>query len=176
MPLHPDRLLPPDPATRAIARRLYDGVKALPIVSPHGHTDPAWYADNAPFPDPATLFVKPDHYIFRMLYSQGVKLEALGLERLDGGAVETDGRRIWRLFAENYYLFRGTPSRLWFEHSLETVFGIDERLSAANADDLYDRIAARLGDPDMRPPRALRAFQHRGDLHHRRGHRSARGP
>lgn len=154
MPLHPDRLLPPDPATRAIARRLYQSVRALPIVSPHGHTDPAWYADNAPFPDPATLFVKPDHYIFRMLYSQGVRLEALGVPRLDGSPVETDGRRIWRLFAQNYHLFRGTPSRLWFEHSLETVFGIEERLSDANADLFYDRIAERLGEPEMRP-RAL---------------------
>lgn len=154
MPLHPDRLLPPDPATRAIARRLYQSVEALPIVSPHGHTDPLWYADNAPFPDPATLFVKPDHYIFRMLYSQGVKLETLGVQRLDGGPVETDGRTIWRLFAQHYHLFRGTPSRLWFEHSLETVFAIEARLSEANADDLYDRIAERLGEADMRP-RAL---------------------
>ena len=154
MPLHPDRLLPPDPTTRAIARRLYQGVEALPIVSPHGHTDPAWYADNEPFPDPATLFVKPDHYVFRMLYSQGVRLEDLGVARLDGGGVETDGRKIWRLFAKHYKLFRGTPSRLWFEHSLETVFGIDERLGEANADSLYDRIAERLGEADMRP-RAL---------------------
>ena len=154
MPLHPDRLLPPEPGARAIARRLYENVRALPIISPHGHTDPNWYADNAPFPDPATLFVKPDHYIFRMLYSQGVKLEALGLPRLDGAPVETDNRKIWRIFADNYHLFRGTPSRLWFEHSLQEVFGIEDRLNAANADLLYDRIAERLGEADMRP-RAL---------------------
>jgi len=154
MPLHPDRLFPAEPAKRDIARRLYEHVRDLPIVSPHGHTDPRWYAEDMPFPDPATLFVKPDHYIFRMLYSQGIALEALGVPRPDGAPVETDGRKIWRLFADNYHLFRGTPSRLWFEHSLETVFGIGEHLGADNADGLYDRIAERLAESDMRP-RAL---------------------
>ncbi|MGN6303421.1 MAG: glucuronate isomerase [Mesorhizobium sp.] len=154
MPLHPDRLFPAESAKRDIARRLYEHVRDLPIVSPHGHTDPRWYAEDTPFPDPATLFVKPDHYIFRMLYSQGIALEALGVPRPDGAPVETDGRKIWRLFADNYHLFRGTPSRLWFEHSLETVFGIGERLGADNADRLYDGIAERLAEPDMRP-RAL---------------------
>jgi glucuronate isomerase len=154
MPLHPDRLFPAEPAKRDIARRLYEHVRDLPIVSPHGHTDPRWYAEDMPFPDPATLFVKPDHYIFRMLYSQGIALEALGVPRPDGAPVETDGRKIWRLFADNYHLFRGTPSRLWFEHSLETVFGIGERLGANNADGIYDRITERLAESDMRP-RAL---------------------
>ncbi|WP_062203610.1 glucuronate isomerase [Aureimonas sp. AU12] len=154
MALNPDRLLPIEPEARAIARRLFEGVANLPIVSPHGHTDPLWYADNQPFPDPAALFVVPDHYIFRMLYSQGVPLEALGVPRTDGGPSETDPRAIWRIFAENYPLFRGTPSRLWFEHSLETVFGIEQRLTAGNADALYELITERLGDDDMRP-RAL---------------------
>ena len=111
MALHPDRLFPIEPSAREIARRLYEAVAGLPIVSPHGHTDPAWYAKDEPFPDPATLFVKPDHYVTRMLYSQGVKLEQLGVARCDGGEVEADGRKIWRLFAENFYLFAGTPSR-----------------------------------------------------------------
>ncbi|MBB3997970.1 glucuronate isomerase [Aureimonas pseudogalii] len=154
MALNPDRLLPLEPEPRAVARRLFAEVERLPIVSPHGHTDPLWYADDAPFPDPARLFVVPDHYIFRMLYSQGVPLEALGVPRIDGAPSETDGRAIWRIFAENFGLFRGTPSRLWFEHSMERVFGIEERLSAANADTLYDAIAARLAEPEMRP-RAL---------------------
>lgn len=154
MALHPDRLFPIEPDARAIARRLYHSVERLPIVSPHGHTEPRWYADDAAFPDPASLFVKPDHYIFRMLYSQGVPLETLGVPRQDGGPVETDGRAIWQVFAKNFHLFRGTPSRLWFEHSLETVFGIEERLNEKNADALYDRIAERLTGPSMRP-RAL---------------------
>ena len=152
--LHPDRLFPSDPTQRAIARRLYDTVSALPIVSPHGHTDPSWFAGNEPFPDPATLFVKPDHYAFRMLYSQGVPMESLGVPRQDGGAVETDNRKIWRLLAEHWHLFRGTPTRLWLEHAFETVFGVTERLSAASADRIYDQIQDGLTRPEFRP-RAL---------------------
>jgi len=154
MSLHPDRLFPADAGTRSIARALYAGVRDLPIISPHGHTDPAWFALDEPFPDPATLFVKPDHYVFRMLYSQGVPLEALGVPAADGRPVEADNRVIWRLFAQHFHLFRGTPTRLWFEHALETVFGITERLDAANADRLYDRVAEQLAEPRMRP-RAL---------------------
>jgi glucuronate isomerase len=154
MPLHPDRLFPADDRGRGIARALYATVKDAPIVSPHGHTDPAWYATDAAFPDPATLFVKPDHYVFRMLYSQGVPLEALGVPRADGGPVEQDPRAVWRLFAARWHLFRGTPTRLWFEQALEDVFGIEERLSPANADRLYDRIAEALATPALRP-RAL---------------------
>ena len=154
MALHPDRLFPADETTRAIARRLYAEVANLPIISPHGHTEPAWYALNEPFPDPATLFVKPDHYVFRMLYSQGVPLEALGVPRKDGGAVESDPRTIWRLFAANWYLFRGTPTRMWFEHALEFGFGVTEPLTAANADAIYDAIAEKLATPAFRP-RAL---------------------
>jgi glucuronate isomerase len=152
--LHPDRLFPVEPEARAIARRLYAEVAELPIVSPHGHTDPRWYAEDEPFPDPATLFVKPDHYIFRMLYSQCVPLEALGIQRRDGGPVETDPRAVWRTFAKHWYLFRGTPTRLWLEHSLEHLFGITERLGPENADAIYDRIADHLGRPEYRP-RAL---------------------
>jgi glucuronate isomerase len=151
---HEDRLFPPEPSTRAVARRLYEHVRDLPIVSPHGHTDARWYAENEPFADPARLFVVPDHYIFRMLYSQGVPLEDLGIRRRDGGPVETDGRRIWRRFAEHYHLFRGTPTRIWLDHAFETLFGLDHRLDAGNADHHYDTIAAALARPEYRP-RAL---------------------
>lgn len=154
MALHPDRLLPVDPTTRAIARRLYHSVAGLPLISPHGHTEPAWYAADAAFPDPAALFVKPDHYIFRLLYSQGVSLDGLGIPRRDGGPVETDSRAIWRLFAAHFALFRATPTRMWFEQSLEDLFGIEERLSSANADRLYDAISEQLATPAFRP-RAL---------------------
>ncbi len=149
-----DRLFPGDPAEQGIARRLYGEVKDLPIVSPHGHTDPKWYADNEAFADPASLFLIPDHYLFRMLYSQGVPLERLGIPRHDGGPVEGDPRKIWRLFADHYRLFRGTPSRMWFEHVLYFLFGIDQRLDPANADEIYDRIAEALSGPVFRP-RAL---------------------
>ncbi|WP_111559751.1 glucuronate isomerase [Paracoccus sediminilitoris] len=152
--LHEDRLFPTDPALRDLARALYDDVKALPILSPHGHTDPRWFAEDQPFPDPAQLFMTPDHYVFRMLCSQGIALRDLGVPRVDGGPTETDGRKIWRLFAQHYHLLRGTPSRLWLDHSFQHVFGIDRRLSAETADWYYDHIAECLAKPEFRP-RAL---------------------
>lgn len=155
MPLtDPDRLFPVEPALRGLARELYDGVKSLPIVSPHGHCDPRWFAENKRFPNPAELFVIPDHYVFRMLVSQGVALEELGVPRVDGGAVETDPRAIWRRFASAYHLFRGTPSALWLDHSFEHLFGLDEVLSAETADAYYDHIDACLAKPEFLP-RAL---------------------
>lgn len=155
MPLtDPDRLFPVEPSLRALARSLYDDVKDLPIVSPHGHCDPRWFAENERFPNPAELFVIPDHYVFRMLVSQGVPMTSLGVPRVDGGPVESDPRTIWRLFAERFHLFRGTPSALWLDHSFEHVFGIDEPLNAATADMYYDHIDACLGRDDFRP-RAL---------------------
>ncbi|MBL0935128.1 MAG: glucuronate isomerase [Rhizobiaceae bacterium] len=145
--LHPDRLFPADETTRRIARALYETVADLPIVSPHGHTDPRWWATNEAFSDPATLFVTPDHYVTRMLVSQGVPFEALGI----GAGAEADPRTIWRTFAAHFHLFAGTPSKLWIEHALETVFGVTERLSAATADDAYNRIAACLRQDGFRP-------------------------
>jgi len=152
--LHPDRLFPADPATRGLARRLYATVKDLPIVSPHGHTDPQWFADNEPFGNASALFITPDHYVFRMLYSQGVRLEDLGIARADGGAVETDARAIWRTFAAHFHLFRGTPTRAWLDHAFHEGFGIRERLTPESADRLFDHINACLARPEFRP-RAL---------------------
>ena len=152
--LDPNRLFPADPASRALAAQLYDGIKDLPILSPHGHTDPRWFAENEAFPDPAQLFIVPDHYVFRMLFSQGIGHADLGLKPLDGGWSETDSRKIWRLFAENFHLFRATPSRLWLEHAFQEVFGWTKRLSAATADEAYDHIASCLTREDFRP-RAL---------------------
>jgi glucuronate isomerase len=156
--LHPDRLFPVDPASRDLARALYADVQGLPIISPHGHTNPAWYATDAAFPDPAQLFVTPDHYVFRMLCSQGIPLEALGVPRADGGPTETDVRKIWHLFAANYHVFRGTPSRMWLDHAFETIFGFDQRLSPANADAYYDRIAQALETPAFRPRALFQRF------------------
>ena len=150
----PDLLFPAEPSVRGIARQLYDLVKSLPIVSPHGHTDPRWYALNEPFSDPAQLLIVPDHYVFRMLFNQGIRLEDLGVPTLDGAPVEADGRKIWRLFAENYFLFRGTPTRLWFDYVLSDLFGISEPLTANNADRHYDAIAHCLQRQEFRP-RAL---------------------
>lgn len=150
----PDRLFPPDPRTRALARALYTAVADLPIISPHGHCDPRWFAQDAPFTDPAQLFVVPDHYVFRMLVSQGVPMADLGVPRVDGGAVETDPRAIWARFAAHFHLLRGTPSALWLDHAFEHVFGLTEVLSPATGDAAYDHIAACLAMPAYRP-RAL---------------------
>lgn len=156
--LNEDRLFPAEPAARSLARTLYGEVRDLPIVSPHGHTDPRWFAENEAFSDPASLLVVPDHYVFRMLASQGVRLEELGVPLADGTPTETDPRSIWRLFASNYHLFRGTPTRLWLDHTFSTLFGLEERLSAENADAHYDRIAECLADPAYRPRKLFERF------------------
>lgn len=149
MKLNENRFFPSDPAVRNLARSLYDEVKDLPIISPHGHTDPRWYADDINFTNPTELFLIPDHYIFRMLYSQGVPLEDLGVPRVDGGPVEQDPLKIWKLFAKHYYLLRGTPSRMWFESMLTNLFGIEERLSPETADDIYASLKAALNQPEF---------------------------
>ncbi len=150
----PDRLFPVETGLRGLTRALYESVADLPIISPHGHCDPQWFAENKRFPNPAELFVIPDHYVFRMLVSQGVPLTDLGVPRVDGGPTETDPRLIWKRFAEHYYLLRGTPSAMWLNHSFQHVFGLDVPLSADTADMYYDHIDAKLAQDDFRP-RAL---------------------
>jgi glucuronate isomerase len=152
--LHPDRLLPADPGIRLIARSLYEHTQALAIVSPHGHCDPAVLADDTAFENPATELVTKDHYLLRMLYSQGVPLEALGVQPLDGPPAEVDGRQVWREFARHFHLFLGTPSKLWLDHTLQEVLGVEDPLRPDNADAVYDEISARLQQEDFRP-RAL---------------------
>jgi glucuronate isomerase len=150
MLLHEDRLFPADPSTRSIARSLYARVRSLPIVSPHGHTQAAWFAQNQPFPDPAKLFVQPDHYVYRMLYSQGVSMDDLEI----GRAEISDPRKVWRIFANHYYLFRGTPTRIWLDFAFQELFGLEERLSEKTADLYFDTISAKLRTPEFLP-RAL---------------------
>ena len=150
-----NRLFPAEGVAHAVAVKLYETIKNLPIISPHGHTDPSWFAEDGAFPNPAALFIQPDHYIFRMLYSQGVSLESLGIPLANGKPDhEVDPREVWRIFAKHYYLFRGTPTRLWFDYSLEFSFGLKERLSEKNADEYYEVIAKKLLTPEFRP-RAL---------------------
>lgn len=151
--LHPDRLFPADPGMRGIARELFADVERLPIISPHGHTDPAWFATDAPWSNATELLLAPDHYLYRMLYSQGVSLDALAVPA-HGVAPATDPRAAWRVFAGAQHLFRGTPSRIWLDHVFTQVFGIDVALEARTADLYYDTIAARLAEPGFRP-RAL---------------------
>jgi len=151
--LHEDRLFSADPTLRAIARRLYAVVRDLPIVSPHGHTDPQWFATDAPFKNATALLLAPDHYLYRMLYSQGISLDALGVPSRRGPS-SVDPRAAWRLFAENFRLFRGTPSSLWLNHVFVRVFGLDRPLDASTADHYFDAIGAKLPTPEFRP-RAL---------------------
>ncbi len=153
--LHEDRLFPADPDTRAVARRLYSAIRDLPLVSPHGHTQAAWFAHNQPFPDPASLFVQPDHYVYRMLYSQGVSLEDLEI----GVPEIKDPRKVWRTFAEHYYLFRGTPTRMWLDYAFQELFGLSERLSAKTADLYYDTIAEKLLTPEFLPRSLYERFR-----------------
>jgi len=148
--LHEDRLFPADPDVRSIARRLYASISNLPIISPHGHTDASWFAGNEPFPDPTQLLILPDHYVYRMLYSQGVSMHDLGIRQPN----PANSRKTWRIFAEHYYLFRGTPTSIWLDYEFEKLFGLDQRLSAATADHYFDVIAEKLQQPEFLP-RAL---------------------
>jgi glucuronate isomerase len=152
-----DRCFSPEPAQRSLARELFAGIKDLPIVGPHGHVDPRMLAEDRALPDPAQLFIVPDHYVFRMLYSQGVPMADLGVPSRDGSEVERDPRTVWQRFAEHFHLFRGTPTGLWLTLEFEQLFGIDEKLNADNAQRIYDAIQDKLQQPAYRP-RAL--FEH----------------
>jgi glucuronate isomerase len=159
-----NRLFPAEGAARAVAVKLYEAIEGLPIISPHGHTDPAWFADNKPFPNPTALFLQPDHYIFRMLYSQGVSLESLGVPQAgvegDAGAAATvDPREAWRIFAKHYYLFRGTPTRLWIDYAFEKQFGLKDRLDPENADAYYEHIDKALQTPEFLPRALFESFK-----------------
>ena len=156
-----DRCFAAEPSQRALARELYASVADLPIVGPHGHVDPRMLAENAPLPDPAQLLIVPDHYVFRMLYSQGVPMEAMGVPSRDGTPVETDPRAIWQRFAEHAYLFRGTPTGLWLTLELEQLFGIEEKVDGENAQRLYDTIQEHLERAEYRP----RALFERFNIH-----------
>lgn len=156
--VHPDRLLPTESASLSLAKELLASVADLPIVSPHGHCDPSWFAQNQRFPNPAELFVIPDHYVFRMLASQGITLSELGIPRLDGTQVQTDPRKIWQLFAENFHLFRGTPSELWLNHAFQEVFGLQDILCAENADTHYDHIDRLLAEEQFSPRSLFERF------------------
>jgi glucuronate isomerase len=148
--MNPDRYFSPDPATRNFARELYETVALLPIISPHGHVDPRFFADpNAIFGTPADLFIIPDHYVTRMLYSQGIPLESI---------LEGDHRKIWKLFCENFHLFRGTPSGIWLTHELSEVFGVDEKPNASNADRLFDSLSEKLSSSDFSPRKLFEQF------------------
>ena len=156
--LQPDRALPFPSEQRSVSKEIYAETKDLPLICMHGHVEPEVFAEDSPFADPAQLLIVPDHYVFRMLASQGIEPARLGVPRLDGGPVETDSRKIWRTFCENWKLLRGTPSRYWLEHELVEVFGVDLAPSAETADAIYDKIADCVADPDFRPRALLDRF------------------
>lgn len=160
MTLSPDRYFDSEPRHLEMARQLYSLVADAPLVCPHGHVDPRMFADpDYQFGSPADLLLIPDHYIFRMLYSQGIPLESLGIPRLDGGPVETDHRKIWQLFADHFHLFRGTPTGMWLAHELQDVFGVEEKLTSRTAQAVYDQIADCLTKPEFRPRRLFEQFR-----------------
>jgi glucuronate isomerase len=157
--LSDDRLFGPDDRQAALARQLYEPVARLPIVSPHGHVDPRLFSDPGfSFGSPVDMLIIPDHYVFRMMYSQGIALEALGIPRKGGGPVETNHRKIWQVFADHFYLFRGTPSGIWLNSELADVFGVREKLNGENAQHIYDAISEKLGSPEFRPRRLYERF------------------
>jgi glucuronate isomerase len=155
-----DRYFSPDIRQKDIAMDLYVQAARLPLLCPHGHVDPRMFADpEYAFGTPTDLLIIPDHYVYRMLYSQGITLESLGIPRGDGAAVETDHRKIWQTFAGNFYLFRGTPTGMWLNHELASVFGVTEKLTGESAHEIYDQIAAKLATPDFRPRRLFERFR-----------------
>jgi glucuronate isomerase len=156
--LHDDRLFPSEPRARQIARSLYEHTRVLPILSPHGHCNPEVLAENSPITDPATELITTDHYLLRLLYSQGSTLESLGVRPLDGSPAEQDDRRVWRSLADGYHHFRGTPSKLWLDYTLEEVFGVTEPLRPETSDEIYDEVVARLGGDDFRPRSLFERF------------------
>lgn len=157
--LHPDRFFDSDVAIRNFARELYEGVKDLPIVCPHGHVDPKIFVENKPFPNPAELFIAPDHYVYRMLYSQGIKLEELDIPQLGGKRLGVDPRKVWQIFADNYHLFNGTPSGVWLDYEFNIVFGIKEKLNGSNGQKHYDIINEKLQTEEFLPRNLFEKFK-----------------
>ena len=154
-----DRYFGPDAMQKEIAMQLYSQVKNLPLICPHGHVDPRMFSDpNYTFGSPTELLIIPDHYVFRMLYSQRIPLEKLGVPRQDGGEVERDHRKIWKLFADNFYLFSGTPTGMWLAWELRVAFGVKEQLTSETAQSIYDQIADKLTQPEFRPRRLFEQF------------------
>src|SRR5262245_37401890 len=154
-----DRYFDPEPRQKEVALHLYQQVANLPLICPHGHVDPRVLADpDYSFGSPADLLIIPDHYVLRMLYSQGIPMEKLGVRPQDGGEVETDHRQIWQTFAEHFYLFRGTPTGMWLTHELYDVFGVEDKLTGESAQDIYDQLSEKVAQPEFRPRRLFERF------------------
>jgi glucuronate isomerase len=148
-----------DPAVLTEATALYKLVQDTPIFSPHGHVNPRLFtAESYDWGTPVDLLIMPDHYLFRMLYSQGIPLTQLGIPSQTGGDVERDHRKIWQLFADHFYLFRATPSAIWLADQFQRVFGLQTPLLPTNAQSHYDAIAEQLTRPEFTPRRLYERF------------------
>jgi len=151
MSLKADRFFDPNPEQKRLAVSLFQSIEKLPIISPHGHVDPTLFSDPGyRFSGPVDLLIKPDHYVVRMLVSQGLSYQDI-LEN-------PDPRETWRLFCRHFPLFRATPSGIWLRHSLETVFGINENLTAENSDRIYEQIQSVLQSPEFTPRKLFKQF------------------
>ena len=159
--LNTDRFFDPNPEVRKIARELYESVKDAPIISPHGHVNPELFAEgpDVRFGNPTELLIIPDHYLFRMLYSQGISMESLGIHRVDGSKIKTDPKKIWQIFAENFYLLRGTPTGIWLDYEFKEVFGIEYKLTKETAMEIYETINKKLDSPEFSPRKLFDRFK-----------------
>jgi glucuronate isomerase len=151
MPLDPARLFDPDPTQKSAAMYLYELVAKKPIYSPHGHVNPAFFSNpNYHFKNPVELFIQPDHYVIRMLYSQGITYDRI--------LTSENPRAVWQLFASNYFLYRGTPSGIWLDHEMWEVFGVKEKLTGDSADRIYDQIVHMLAGEEFTPRNLYKKF------------------
>ncbi|MEJ6573580.1 MAG: glucuronate isomerase [Actinomycetes bacterium] len=132
-----------------LARTIYAEMRKYPIISPHGHVDASMILANKNFTDPVALLMAPDHYILRMLHSQGVKYEALA---------KNSPEENWKVLAENWKLFRSTPSRIWFQEILATLFDVSEILAPENASKIYSQINTKLQSPEFKPQALFKRF------------------
>ena len=156
--LNPDRFFPSDAGERAIARELFAGVRKLPIISPHGHTDPAWFSTNAPFEDAVSLLIWPDHYLLRLLYGQGVSLESWGLGPRTVRRSKPTGARSGACSRRIIMCFAARPRGCGWIMSSARSSDLDRRLELETADYYYDVIAEKLAQPDFRPRTLFERF------------------
>lgn len=158
--LHPDRYFGCGKDALPLARELYQQMSSFPILSPHGHVNPAILASNRAFPDPVALLITPDHYITRMLASLGIDYEQIGIPRLQEAAQSrTTPEEIWQKLADNWIAFTGTPSKIWFEEILSEVFEIESPFTSENAQLIYQRISESLQSPEFLPQKLFGEFR-----------------
>lgn len=158
--LHPDRHLGSNKEALPLARELYEQMSAFPILSPHGHVNPAIIAENVPFSDPVSLLITPDHYITRMLVSLGISYDDIDIPQWPNGKQKgISPEQIWQILADNWIAFAGTPSQIWFEEILSEIFHIDIPFTSQNARHIYQEISEALQKVDFLPQNLFDAFR-----------------